>query len=242
MARTSTEPAGAHPRAVDARRPGAADAGAGPRADEGSRSADPHRRPCASAKRSTRPAIGRSPPTTRRWRRTPTPTSSIQALLTLNTLKVAGGQGRDQGRCVEANKTKGVQLVATDDPQPGGARAVAVGLEGVDGRLHGRGTGDARQGRTIYKRSLLRLPRRRRPRRAGAGGSASERCARRRSPRRRACSGIRTTSIKALLHGLTGPVNGATYTEVMIPMGQNPTSGCRRSRPTSATRSAIVRR
>src|SRR5690606_34104733 len=28
--------------------------------------------------------------------------------------------------------------------------------------------------------------------------------------------------IKVLLHGLTGPVDGQTYTEVMIPMGQNP--------------------
>ena len=28
--------------------------------------------------------------------------------------------------------------------------------------------------------------------------------------------------IKTLLHGLTGPVNGTTYTEVMVPMGQSP--------------------
>ena len=34
--------------------------------------------------------------------------------------------------------------------------------------------------------------------------------------------GHRDYVIKALLHGLTGPVNGVSYTEVMIPMGQNP--------------------
>jgi hypothetical protein len=28
--------------------------------------------------------------------------------------------------------------------------------------------------------------------------------------------------VKTLLHGLTGPVNGTTYTEVMVPMGQSP--------------------
>ena len=28
--------------------------------------------------------------------------------------------------------------------------------------------------------------------------------------------------IKTLLHGLTGPVNGTTYAEVMVPMGQSP--------------------
>ena len=33
--------------------------------------------------------------------------------------------------------------------------------------------------------------------------------------------GHRDYVIKALLHGLTGPVDGETYTEVMIPMGQN---------------------
>ena len=35
-------------------------------------------------------------------------------------------------------------------------------------------------------------------------------------------TGHRDYVIKALLHGLTGPVNGVTYTEVMIPMGENP--------------------
>jgi mono/diheme cytochrome c family protein len=35
-------------------------------------------------------------------------------------------------------------------------------------------------------------------------------------------NGHRDYTIKALLHGLTGPVSGVNYTEVMIPMGQNP--------------------
>ena len=33
--------------------------------------------------------------------------------------------------------------------------------------------------------------------------------------------GHRDYVIKALLHGLTGPINGTTYPDVMIPMGQN---------------------
>ena len=32
--------------------------------------------------------------------------------------------------------------------------------------------------------------------------------------------GHRDFVIKTVLHGLTGPINGKTYTEVMIPMGR----------------------
>ena len=34
-------------------------------------------------------------------------------------------------------------------------------------------------------------------------------------------NGHRDYVIKAVLHGLTGPVDGKTYTDVMIPMGDN---------------------
>ena len=54
---------------------------------------------------------------------------------------------------------------------------------------------------------------------APSAGSATAPRSARRWPPRRACSAPSTTSIKALLHGLTGPVNGTTYTDVMIPMG-----------------------
>ncbi len=53
---------------------GALDAGAGPRADEGSRIRACASRRSAPARASTSTAITRSPPTTRRPRRTPTPT------------------------------------------------------------------------------------------------------------------------------------------------------------------------
>ena len=67
-------------------------------------SADADSGACAPARRSTRPATSRSTPTTARSPRTRTPTSSIQAMLTMNVLKVAdaaatleGGDGRQQG-------------------------------------------------------------------------------------------------------------------------------------------------
>ena len=115
-----------------------------------------------------------------------------------------------------------MQLVAATLLNPA-ANAGRGGLESMGGRaVHARGAGGARQGRDGLQGAVLRLPRRRRPRRAGAGrigGAARAAPALAASPR---VVGHRDYVIKALLHGLTGPVNGVTYTEVMIPMGQNP--------------------
>ena len=75
LVRTSHESAGPLPRAVDARGARRARCGARARADEGRRIRACASRRSAPARRSTRPATGRSPPTTARWRRIPTRTS-----------------------------------------------------------------------------------------------------------------------------------------------------------------------
>ena len=194
--------------------------GAGPRADEGRRSADPHpgdprqrdalqgRRPIAS------------PPTTRRWRRTPTSTSSIQAVMTLNTLKVADASATIKA-ALEGKQSKGVAARRQHDPQsrrsaPGAAASTPSAPR--PSRPRNRPTLD--KGKEIYTAALLRLPWRRRARRAAARGAPGTTLAPplASSPR---VLGHPDYVIKALLHGLTGPLNGATYPEVMVPMGQN---------------------
>ena len=75
------------PRDVDARRAWCARRRARARADEGSESAHADPGAFARASRSTRPAIARSTPTTARWLRTPTPTSSFRRCLTLGVFK-----------------------------------------------------------------------------------------------------------------------------------------------------------
>ena len=101
------------------------------------------------------------------------------------------------------------------------ATAGRGGLAAWGGRaVHARRTAAIEKGGDGLQGAVLRVPRRRRPRRAGAGRSAAGtwRRALAASPR---VNGHRDYIIKALLHGLTGPVNGVTYTDVMIPMGQN---------------------
>ena len=121
-----------------------------------------------------------------------------------------------------ATRRKGVQLVANADPQPGGERGAR--RPRVD-RRHRASRPTSRRRSTRAARStagVLRLSRRRRPRRADAGRASGHHAAPAAGRRRHACSGHQDYVIKTLLHGLTGPVNGATYPEVMVPMGQSP--------------------
>jgi glucose/arabinose dehydrogenase/mono/diheme cytochrome c family protein len=148
------------------------------------------------------------------------PDVTIQAMLTMNLLKVA--EAPDAIKAISAeNQKKGVQLVATTLLNPSTAGR-GSGLEGLGGRTY---TPEERKaletGGTVYKELCFAChgddgrgaPA---PDGSPAGTRAPALAA---SPR---VVGHRDYVIKALLHGLTGPVNGITYTEVMIPMGENP--------------------
>jgi glucose/arabinose dehydrogenase/mono/diheme cytochrome c family protein len=149
------------------------------------------------------------------------PDVAIQAMLTMNMLKVADAPAAIKAISAE-NKAKGVQLVASTllNPAAGGGRG--GGLEGVGGRTFTSEEQAALdKGGTAYKELCFAChgddgrgaPA---PDGSAAGTRAPALAA---SPR---VVGHRDYVIKALMHGLTGPVNGVTYTEVMIPMGQNP--------------------
>ena len=144
---------------------------------------------------------------------------TIQAMLTMNMLKVPDAPATIKAIGAGSQK-KGVQLVATSllNPAAGGRG----GLDGIGGRTFTPEEQKAlEKGGTVYKELCFAChgddgrgaPA---PDGSAAGTRAPALAA---SPR---VAGHRDYVIKALLHGLTGPVNGVTYTEVMIPMGENP--------------------
>ena len=139
----------------------------------------------------------------------------IQALLTMNRWKVPDAAATIKAT-MESNQARGVQLVATTMLNPPAAarrrrrprRALDAGAAGAD-----------RARRTDLQRAVLRLPRRRT---AWARRSRSwRRRWRRRWPDRRASTATATTSSRPCCTASTGPVDGKTYTDVMIPMGDN---------------------
>ena len=138
--------------------------------------------------------------------------------MTLNTLKVADAPATIKA-AFESNQSKGVQLVANtilNPPASGAGRARVHRRHLADARR----TDHARQGAEIYGRSASPVT----ERTAVASscpaplGNDPRACPRLVAPR----LGHQDYVIKTLLHGLTGPVNGTTYTEVMVPMGQSP--------------------
>ena len=141
----------------------------------------------------------------------------IQALLTLNTMKVADGKAAIQA-ALDTNKAKGVQLVANTVLNPerfagnvGGLDRLAVTTfppeeqavidkgKQIYGEVCFACHGDDGRGTPAPGLGTLGPP------------LAS-------SPR---VLGHPDYVIKALLHGLSGPINGATYPDVMVSMGQN---------------------
>jgi mono/diheme cytochrome c family protein/glucose/arabinose dehydrogenase len=141
---------------------------------------------------------------------------ALQALLTLNTLKVPEAAATIRATA-EANKARGVQLVAKTIADPSVAGTIIAPSSTpppprtpVEEALLARG-------RTIYTELCFTCHgdnARGTPRPGGTGTMApplagSERV-----------TGHPDYVIKVLLHGLSGPVNGVEYTEVMIPMGQ----------------------
>jgi mono/diheme cytochrome c family protein/glucose/arabinose dehydrogenase len=140
----------------------------------------------------------------------------LQALMTLNTLKVA-----DAATVIKAtagmNKAKGVQLVTTAmlNPNAGGGRGGGGGRAGGPAFTPAE-TALIERGQTIYAELCFACH--------GEDGKGAEKSgsAVAMAPPLAGSErvlGHRDNVIKALLHGVTGPVNGTTYTDVMIPMG-----------------------
>ena len=143
----------------------------------------------------------------------------IQAMLTLNRWKVPGGVETVKA-VSETNKARGVTLVATNILNPN----ANAGGRGGPGRGGGptfttAETAVIEKGATIFNELCmtchaidgLGTPK------AGTSTTMAPPIAG--SPR---VSGHRDYVVKTLLHGLTGPVDGRSYTELMIPMGANP--------------------
>jgi glucose/arabinose dehydrogenase/mono/diheme cytochrome c family protein len=149
----------------------------------------------------------------------PDPDVTIQALLTMNMLKIADAPAVIKNVSAE-NKAQGVQLVATTllNPNAGGRGG---GLEGLGGRTFTPEEQTMLQkGGTVYRELCFACHGD-----DGRGAPAPEgSAAGTRAPALAASANVvghQDFVIKAIMHGLTGPVNGVTYSEVMIPMGEN---------------------
>ena len=103
-----------------------------------------------------------------------------------------------------------MQLVANADAQArrDAGRGAAASMAAASRRSRPRSSATLDKGQRDLHAGLLRVSWRRRPRRADAGRADRDDAGAAAGRRRRACSAIRTTSIKALLHGLTGPIDG----------------------------------
>jgi mono/diheme cytochrome c family protein/glucose/arabinose dehydrogenase len=145
----------------------------------------------------------------------------LQAVMTLNTLKVADAADAIKA-ALQSNKARGVQLVAGTILNPPANAGRATGLDALAASTttaEERATID--KGREIYTQVCFAchgedgrgepMP--------GAPAGTTRAPALASSPR---VVGHQDYVIKTLLHGLTGPIDGATYSEVMVPMGQSP--------------------
>lgn len=142
----------------------------------------------------------------------------IQALLTINLLKVADGQATIKA-IADANKAKGVQVVTGGilNAAPAGGRGGGGGAAPAMSPVE---TAALEKGKTIYGELCYAchgedgrgepMP--------GAPAGTTRAPALAGSPR---VIGHRDYVIKTLLHGLTGPIDGDRYAEVMVPMGMN---------------------
>ncbi len=145
---------------------------------------------------------------------------AIQALMTLNTLKVADASTTIRA-ALDTNKARGVQLVANAIINP----ASNVGRGGGGGRggpppLPPEEAAVVARGGVIYNElcfSCHGSDGRGEPR-SGAPAGTTMAPSLVGSPR---VLGHRDYIVNAILHGLTGPIDGESFVEVMVPMGSN---------------------
>ena len=142
----------------------------------------------------------------------------IQALLTLNTMKVADAKATIQ-TAFDANKAKGVQLVGNTILHP---ELYAGNVGGLDRLAATTFTPEEQammeKGRQIYGEVCFAChgdDGRGTPAPGlGTLGPALASSSR--------VLGHQAYVINAVLHGLQGPINGTTYPDMMVPRGQNP--------------------
>jgi mono/diheme cytochrome c family protein len=142
------------------------------------------------------------------------PDVAIQALLTLNTLNVPDTEAlvktlltRQQGR--------GVEFVANRVVNPPGG-----GRGGGSGGLSAEQRAALERGSTVYQQLCFTCHGEDGTGTPAPGGAAGMTVAPSLagSPR---VNGHRNYVVQAILHGLTGPIDGQSYSQVMIPLAQN---------------------
>jgi mono/diheme cytochrome c family protein len=136
---------------------------------------------------------------------------ALQGMLTLNVLKVADAPAVIQAT-MEANKARGIQEVGKMLLTPPARSLTSAALTAEQQAL-------VQRGETIYGElcSSCHGPDGRGAPMAGAPAGTMMAPALVGSPR---LQGHRDYVIKVLLHGLTGPLDDKTYSQVMVPMGQ----------------------
>ena len=145
----------------------------------------------------------------------------MQAVMTLNTMKVADATPAIEA-AFESNKARGVQLVANTILNPPANAGRPTGLDALaSSSMTSEDRATIEKAREIYTQVCFAchgedgrgepMP--------GAPAGTTRAPALASSPR---VLGHQDYVVKTLLQGLTGPVNGTAYTEVMVPMGQSP--------------------
>ena len=145
----------------------------------------------------------------------------MQAMMTMNTLKVVDAKLAIQA-VLETNKARGPQLVSnTILNPPAAATGIGSGLMEAIAPYTPEEQKVLEKGKDIYASLCFTCHGDDGRGTAAPGGAAGATLgpALAASPR---VLGHREYIVKALLHGLTGPINGTTYAEVMVAMGQAP--------------------
>ena len=200
-----------------------------PLARELMKSPDPpraHPGASARARRSTRPATNRSPPTTSAMTKDADPNVVIQAMLTMNLHNVPDARGARFASTVDASSVRGIKEIGHAAPQApaarrgSGRRSRDTGAGGVN--LTVDRAPRARSAARHLQGAVLLVPRRRRQGRADAGragGHDAGAVAGGITARARA-SRLRDQGAAARPH--RRPIEGKAYgTAVMVPMGSN---------------------
>ena len=141
----------------------------------------------------------------------------MQATMTLNTLKVADAKTVIKA-VMDTNKLKGPQLIASTIINPPAAGRGFAGLESLGATPYSAAeTSAIEKGQERYAEVCFACHGE-----DGRGEPLPGQPGKTRGPALAASprvTGHPDYIVKVLLHGLTGPVGGSTYTDVMIPMG-----------------------